>query len=706
MKNFKIILAIGFMLILANKTFARNVIRVACIGNSITYGAGIPNRDKNSYPAQLQAYLGSGYLVQNFGVSGRTLLSKGDYPYIKTSAYKESLSFNPDIVIIKLGTNDSKPQNWKYKEDLKADFMSLVSSYRNLSSHPRIILLTPVKCFLSDGSEISNQLIGGEIRSFIEKMAYENQLEIINLYNLFGDKWEQHLMPDKLHPSSIGAGMIAGKIFEYLILKRENKVNIIKALHIKGKASFNFHGYKGYEFTNEGTTCKVVEPYVEAVRRPWIIRARFWDHEPQTDIALLENGFHLVYCDVADMYGSDKAVQRWNSFYRRMHKAGFNSKVVLEGMSRGGLIVYNWAAQNPEKVACIYADAPVMDIKSWPMGTGKSEGSPDDTRKMLQAYGFGNEQEALNWKRNPVDCVSVIAKYRIPVIHVVGDADKVVPVEENTGIFEERLKQLNCPITVVHKPGVDHHPHSLNNPSTIVRFILKATGRSVNRCIHPVPGNEFRSTAGWTEGADWHTISEDISATLQGKNLKLLLLGNSITQGWGGNRKAVTYKPGKRAMDAAVGENQWESAGIAGDRTQNLLWRIRYGNYNVCHPKYAVIAIGINNLFGEADTPEQVAEGIIAVANEAKIKLPQTQIILLGLLPAGKEVSSDIRIKCNQIHAILAKTPIKDVKYINPTSWFVDANWAIKSGLYGGDYIHLTANGYQVFSEEISKLIK
>lgn len=94
-----------------------------------------------------------------------------------------------------------------------------------------------------------------------------------------------------------------------------------------------------------------------------MIRARFWGHEPQTDIALLEHGFHIVYCDVADLYGSDKAVQRWNSFYKRMVKAGFNKKVALEGMSRGGLIVYNWAAQNPEKVACIYADAPVMDFK-------------------------------------------------------------------------------------------------------------------------------------------------------------------------------------------------------------------------------------------------------------------------------------------------------------------------------------------------------
>ena len=97
-------------------------IKVACVGNSITYGAFIPNRDKNSYPAQLQAYLGKEYDVRNFGVSGSTLLSKGDHPYINTQEYINSQKFQPDIVLIKLGTNDTKPQNWKYKTEFENDY--------------------------------------------------------------------------------------------------------------------------------------------------------------------------------------------------------------------------------------------------------------------------------------------------------------------------------------------------------------------------------------------------------------------------------------------------------------------------------------------------------------------------------------------------------------------------------------------------------
>ena len=389
-----------------------------------------------------------------------------------------------------------------------------------------------------------------------------------------------------------------------------------------------------------------------------------------------------------------------------MIKAGLHRKVVLEGMSRGGLIVYNWSARNPDKVACIYADAPVMDFKSWPLGKIESEGFDSDKQQLLTAYGFKNEAEALNWKKNPIDCASIIAKAGIPILHVVGDADRVVPVKENTEIFENRMKALHAPITVIHKPGIDHHPQSLSTPEPIIRFILSATGRKSNLCIRAVPGNEFRSAAGWKEGSEWHSISEEISSTLSHKQFQLLLLGNSITQGWGGNRNSVTYKPGKEVMDQTIGANHWESAGISGDRTQNLLWRIRFGNYNACHPTNVIIAIGINNLIGDHNTPEEVTQGLIAVTKEAKKQFPKSRIILMGLLPSGKEINSDIRQACNEIHRRLAKAKLKGIEYINPTSWFTEANGTISSGLYGGDYIHLTEEGYRVWASHIKEIIR
>lgn len=678
-------------------------IKVACVGNSITYGAGIANREKNSYPSQLQYYLGDGYEVKNFGSNGATALVSGDHPYVKTSVYKESKAFQPDIVLIKLGTNDTKPHNWN-KEQFVADYQSLIDTYRSLESHPRIILLTPVRCFLTEKNTISPEIIEQQVRPLVEHLAWKNKLEIINLFNLFGNQWEQPIMPDRLHPSSLGAGDMAKKIGRYIL-------NEAKATHSgfipEGAVQFNFHGYLGYDFELNGVACKIVKPAKAAEGNPWIWRARFWGHEPQTDIDLLEHGFHVVYCEVGDLYGADKAVKRWNDFYKYLINNGFRKRAVLEGMSRGGLIVYNWAAQNPKKVACIYADAPVMDIKSWPMGKGAYKGSETDIKRMLAAYGFDDEAEALKWKKNPLNHARKIAKAGIPVLHVVGDADVIVPVAENTDVFEKEMKALGTPITVIHKPGIGHHPHSLNNPEPIVRFILKSTGRMDNVCTYALPGNEFRSAAGWTNGSEWHAVAEDIETALEGKRLKLLLLGNSITQGWGGSRNLVTYKPGKDAMDNVMGEGTWESAGISGDRTQNLLWRVRYGNYNHCRPETVVIAIGINNLIGGKDSAEDIAEGIVTVTEEACRQFPESKIVLLGLFHSGKEKDSAVRKQCDCIHEMLAKHSFGgSVQYVNPTEWFVDSDGIIKDGLYAGDYIHLTPKGYECVAEKLKKLLE
>lgn len=693
-------------------------LRVACVGNSITYGALIPNRDRNSYPAQLQQYLGTGYEVRNFGVSGRTLLTRGDLPYIQTSEYRASLDFRPDIVLLKLGTNDSKPQNRGcLASDFLSDYRALIRSYRELPSRPEVILLTPVKCFTDEN--ISDSVIGGRIVPLVRRLAYEDGLAAVNLYNLFGDRWDPATMPDRIHPSSIAAGRMARTIGEYILRNCGKPAAVYPATLPAPVDRSNFHGHTRYDFimpwgkTGEGVACRLVLPRVYAEGQPWVLRARFWGHEPQADIALLENGFAIAYCDVANLYGAEEALERWDKFYGLMTRAGFSERVVLEGMSRGGLPVYNWAARCPERVCCIYADAPVMDLKSWPVGS-----SPEDTRLMMAAYGFRNEKQMRKWSRNPIDHAAALAGTDIPILHVVGDADTVVPPAENTEVFRERYEAAGgTRMEVIHKPGVGHHPHSLTDPDPIVGFVLRAAGLYSNPCVRPVPGNEFRSAAGWVPGAEWHGIAEDITATLRrhaeradsGKRLRVLLLGNSITQGFGGCRRLVAYKPGREAMDGAVGDSTcWESAGISGDKTQNLLWRLRHGTYDVVRPENIVITIGINNLIA-GDRPEEVTEGIEAVAREAARLFPASRIILFGLLPAGADGSDPLRRKSLRVHRLLAerKAALPDnVRYVDPTAWFVAPDGKPLPGLYSGDNIHLTAEGYRVWSGRIAALLE
>ncbi len=261
------------------------------------------------------------------------------------------------------------------------------------------------------------------------------------------------------------------------------------AAEFPGKQS-DWQGFARYDFKVDGRTSWIVTPEMPAEGNPWIWRARFFGHEPQADIALLKAGFHLAYCDVGGLFGSPQAVKHWNAFYKEMtEEYQLARRPALEGMSRGGLIIYNWAASNPDKVACIYGDAPVCDFKSWPAGKGLGKGSAATWAQCLKAYGL-TEEQALAYRLNPIDNLLPLARAGIPLLNIVGDADVVVPVAENTAILEQRYKELGGAIEVIHKPGVGHHPHSLKDPAPIVTFVLTHTrpniqlrGRMVNSGI-------------------------------------------------------------------------------------------------------------------------------------------------------------------------------------------------------------------------------
>ena len=190
---------------------------VACIGDSITYGSGISDRANDSYPAQLGRMLQEfdpQWETQNFGVSGATLLRKGDKPYVQQSAYSQALSAQPDVVVIKLGTNDSKPYNWVYKDEYVADYLYLIDRFAELPSAPEIWICKPVPAFNSNFS-ISGPVIENEILPLIDEIAQQRDVRVIDLFTALSGA--AGLFPDGIHPNAEGAGLIAEAVLAALI---------------------------------------------------------------------------------------------------------------------------------------------------------------------------------------------------------------------------------------------------------------------------------------------------------------------------------------------------------------------------------------------------------------------------------------------------------------------------------------------------------
>lgn len=209
-----------FCLFLMTLTMSAQKIRVACIGNSITYGHGIQDRENDTYPAQLQKLLGVEYDVQNFGVSGTTAQKQGDYPWVSTNQYKDALAFAPHIAVIKLGTNDSKPQNWVGAERLANDLESIAEEFENLPSHPRIIIALPAKSYEIRWN-IRDSIIYNYELPAIKKVAKKHKWQLVDLYKATSKMPE--LFPDGIHPNEQGAGVIATKVRK-AVLKEKKKI--------------------------------------------------------------------------------------------------------------------------------------------------------------------------------------------------------------------------------------------------------------------------------------------------------------------------------------------------------------------------------------------------------------------------------------------------------------------------------------------------
>lgn len=187
-------------------------IKLACVGDSITAGVGAGKG--RSWPDQVRGMLGEKWNVKNFGVSATTLMNSGDKPYQKVGAFKAAKDFNPDVVVIVLGTNDTKPQNWKnFKKDFEADYKDMVKQFAETPGKPRIFICYPPYVGKKGNYGINEPNVLEEI-PVVKKVAEDMNLGVIDVHGAL--KGKDGLFPDNVHPNAEGAQIIAAAVFKVL----------------------------------------------------------------------------------------------------------------------------------------------------------------------------------------------------------------------------------------------------------------------------------------------------------------------------------------------------------------------------------------------------------------------------------------------------------------------------------------------------------
>jgi len=217
---------------------------------------------------------------------------------------------------------------------------------------------------------------------------------------------------------------------------------------------FEFNGYKA----------TIIIPNYP--NKKWIWKTEFFYAFDKAEQVLNEMGYTRVYYQVSDMYGCDKAIRLMHNFHLELLKRyDLDKEATLFGFSRGGLYAFNYALYYSEYVNKIYLDAPVLNLKSWPVKES------NEYYQMLDCYNLNKETYDL-FKYSPIDKLDEFARLNIPVLIVAGAIDTTVPIKDNCEIMIDYYKAHNLKIDYILKKDCDHHPHSLDDVSSIIEFVM------------------------------------------------------------------------------------------------------------------------------------------------------------------------------------------------------------------------------------------
>lgn len=381
-----------------------------------------------------------------------------------------------------------------------------------------------------------------------------------------------------------------------------------------------WHGHERLDFEVAGKRARLILPEHPAPGRPWVWRARFPDFHAGPDRILLDRGFHIAHVDTGGMLGGPRAMAIWDRFYdllRAEHELG--PRPALEGVSRGGLFVYHWASLHPERVACLYTDTAVCDIRSWPLGEGEGRGHAPTWAHLLGELGL-TEETARAYPLNPTELLGPIAAARIPILSIVSLNDEIVPPEENTLVVAERFRRLGGTIEVMEVPegtaasGGHHFPHP--EPLRPADFIER------HAAAPPAAGESFELRGGLSRSR------ARFEATGRGR---VGFLGGSITHNPGWREQVCAY------IEARFPSTEFEfiAAGIPSMGSTPGAFRLTRDVFGDGPVDLLFQEAAVNDSTN-GRSPKEMTRGEEGVVRHARALNPDIDVVLMHFVDPGK----------------------------------------------------------------------
>ncbi len=372
-----------------------------------------------------------------------------------------------------------------------------------------------------------------------------------------------------------------------------------------------WHGYHKESFTLAGKPAYVVVPKHAAPGKPWIWRTSFPDYHSEVDQELVYNGYHVGFINVVSMLGADAALDIMDQFYEQVRSQwGLAEKPALEPCSRGGLHAYRYAARHPERIACIFGDVPVMDLKSWPLGWPEAKQPVKDA---IRFYGFESEAELKAFKGNPIDLLEPIAQAKIPIRHVICLNDKVVPPEQNTLEAQRRLRKLGHDMELVIVEESDRaNGHHFTMPKVFesTRFVMQ------HACVMPGDIEYFELRDGLA----------NCRATFEkSKRGRIAFLGGSITFNGGWRDELMRY------FKMRFPETQFDfiAAGIPSVGSNGHAFRLQRDILKNGPVDLLFVEAAVNDGSNFPEHPEIMRRSMEGIVRQIRTINPMTDIVLM-----------------------------------------------------------------------------